>query len=102
MHKNSMVKNAVKVGSSTMLGKIFGIVREITLANFLGIGAMSDAFIIAFKIPNTLRLLFAEGALSAAIVPSVVETLRKRNKSAVNKFVLFPFLVQAYFKFMLL
>jgi putative peptidoglycan lipid II flippase len=90
--KKSIVRTAAQVGGSTMIGKIFGIIREITLANFLGIGAMSDAFIIAFKIPNTLRLLFAEGALSAAIVPSVVETLRNKNKSAVNKFVLLAFL----------
>lgn len=92
MHKKSIIKTAIQVGGSTMLGKIFGIVREITLANFLGIGAMSDAFVIAFKIPNTLRLLFADGALSAAMVPSVVETLKNKNKSAVSKFVLLAFL----------
>lgn len=91
-HKKSMLKKAAQVSGSTMLSRIFGIIREIMMANFLGVGAASDAFIIAFKLPNSLRKIFAEGALSAAMVPSVVETMRKRNINAVNKLVSLAYL----------
>lgn len=91
-NKKSMLKKAAQVSGSTMLSRIFGIIREIMMANFLGVGAASDAFIIAFKLPNSLRKIFAEGALSAAMVPSVVETMRKRNINAVNKLVSLAYL----------
>lgn len=90
--KNFIVKKVTQVGGLTFFSKIFGIIREILLVNFLGLGAMSDAFIIAFKIPNTLKHLFAEGALSSAMVPSVVETLRNKNKEAVSKLISLAFL----------
>ena len=55
-----------------MLSRVLGLVREQIFALTLGAGAYSDAFLAAFRIPNLLRDLFAEGALSTAFVPTYV------------------------------
>jgi putative peptidoglycan lipid II flippase len=55
-------------------------VREVLLARFFGAGAAFDAFLLGFRIPNLTRDLFAEGALSAAFVPTFVEYLTKKNR----------------------
>jgi len=60
-----------------MLSRIMGFVRDLVIALFLGASTGADAFFVAFRIPNLLRRLFAEGALSAAFVPTYVETLRR-------------------------
>lgn len=91
--RKGILKKAAQVGASSMLSKIFGMVRDLMLANFLGVGVMSDAFIIAFKLPNSLRKIFAEGAMSASMVPSVVETIRKKGVHAINKLMSLAFLV---------
>ena len=52
-----------------MTSRILGVVREQVLASFFGAGAAMDAYNVAFRIPNLLRDLFAEGAMSAAFVP---------------------------------
>ncbi|MHC4831254.1 MAG: lipid II flippase MurJ, partial [Planctomycetota bacterium] len=53
-----------------MVSRLLGLVRELVFAALLGAGMHADAFLIAFRIPNLLRDLFAEGALSAAFVPT--------------------------------
>ena len=53
-----------------MTSRILGVVREQVLASFFGAGAAMDAYNVAFRIPNLLRDLFAEGAMSAAFVPT--------------------------------
>ena len=60
-----------------MLSRLLGLVREQIFALTLGAGLYSDAFLAAFRIPNLLRDLFAEGALSTAFVPTYVATLRR-------------------------
>ncbi|MFC1835217.1 murein biosynthesis integral membrane protein MurJ [Thermodesulfobacteriota bacterium] len=67
------------VGFWTVLSRILGFVRDMVIALFLGAGSGADAFFVAFRIPNLLRRLFAEGALSAAFVPTYVETLQKNG-----------------------
>ncbi len=68
-HKpQSVAKSAGIVSIAVMFSRILGLVREMVFANFFGAGALNDAFQIAFRIPNVLRDLFAEGALSAAFV----------------------------------
>lgn len=62
-----------------MLSRILGLVRDVVLMNIFGAGALMDAFLVAFKIPNFLRRLFAEGAFSQAFVPVLSEY--KTNKS---------------------
>lgn len=66
--QKSVAKSAGIVSIAVMFSRILGLVREVIFANFFGAGFLSDAFQAAFTIPNTLRDLFAEGALSAAFV----------------------------------
>ncbi|MDX1734939.1 MAG: murein biosynthesis integral membrane protein MurJ, partial [Halioglobus sp.] len=57
----------------TMMSRVLGLVRDIVLAAFFGAGTATDAFFIAFKIPNFLRRLFAEGAFAQAFVPVLAD-----------------------------
>lgn len=66
--QRSVAKSAGIVSAFVMLSRVFGLVRETVFAAFFGAGFLRDAFIVAFRIPNLLRDLFAEGALSVAFV----------------------------------
>jgi putative peptidoglycan lipid II flippase len=77
-----LASGARRVSALTMLSRLLGLVREQVFAVTLGAGAYSDAFIAAFRIPNLLRDLFAEGALSTAFVPTYVATLRQQSRAA--------------------
>ena len=77
-----MARGARRVSALTMLSRLLGLVREQIFALTLGAGVSSDAFLAAFRIPNLLRDLFAEGALSAAFVPTYVATLRQDSRAA--------------------
>ena len=72
--------SAGKIGLGTFTSRILGLVRDMTKAYFFGTGIAADAFTVAFRIPNLLRALFAEGTLSAAFVPVFGEYLTKRSK----------------------
>ena len=76
-----LARGARRVSALTMLSRLLGLVREQVFALTLGAGAASDAFLAAFRIPNLLRDLFAEGALSTAFVPTYVSTLRNRSRA---------------------
>jgi putative peptidoglycan lipid II flippase len=65
----SLGASAVKVGGTTLLSRVLGFVRDLIIARLFGADAGTDAFFVAFKIPNLMRRLFAEGAFSAALVP---------------------------------
>jgi putative peptidoglycan lipid II flippase len=75
-------RGARRVSALTMLSRLLGLVREQVFAITLGAGIYSDAFLAAFRIPNLLRDLFAEGALSTAFVPTYVATLRQKSREA--------------------
>lgn len=68
------------IGSATLLSRIFGYARDMALAAFLGAGMASDAFFVAFRIPNLLRRLFAEGSLTIAFVPVFLEQLQNQGR----------------------
>lgn len=78
----SIARAAGIVGFWTVLSRVLGFVRDMATALFMGAGPGADAFFVAFRIPNLLRRLFAEGALSAAFIPVFVETLQKEGKDA--------------------
>ncbi len=65
----NLLKALATVGSMTMISRILGFVRDLVIARMFGAGMATDAFFVAFKIPNLLRRLFAEGAFSQAFVP---------------------------------
>lgn len=78
--KSSLLASAGLVSAATAFSRIFGLVREQTMAYFFGASAATDAFVTAFRIPNLLRDLFAEGALSSAFVPVFQEKLVKETE----------------------
>ena len=68
-----------------MISRILGFVRDILIASVLGAGPISDAFFVAFRIPNMFRRLVAEGAFSAAFIPLFSRHLEEEGKeSALN------------------
>ena len=69
----TLIKSTLSVGSMTLLSRILGLARDIVIARFFSAGDAADAFFVAFKIPNFLRRLFAEGAFSLAFVPVLTE-----------------------------
>lgn len=72
-NKISMILSTLKMAVATFCSRILGLVREQVLAYMFGASGLTDAFLIAFRIPNLLRDLFAEGAFSSAFVPKFVE-----------------------------
>ena len=77
-----IARGARRVSALTMLSRVLGLVREQIFAVTLGASGVSDAFLAAFRIPNMLRDLFAEGALSTAFVPTYVKTLKQEGRPA--------------------
>jgi putative peptidoglycan lipid II flippase len=77
-----MARGARRVSGLTMLSRLLGLVREQIFAVTLGASGSSDAFLAAFRIPNMLRDLFAEGAMSTAFVPTYVRTLKQEGRPA--------------------
>ncbi len=82
-----MFKSLAKVGSNTMLSRVLGFVRDLVFAHTFGANAGTDAFFVAFKIPNFLRRLFAEGSFSVAFVPVLAEYKAKRGLDELKLFV---------------
>jgi putative peptidoglycan lipid II flippase len=64
-----MIGRLVSVGFFTALSRVAGFVRDVLMAAILGAGPMSDAFMVAFRLPNNFRAIFAEGAFNAAFLP---------------------------------
>lgn len=91
--KRSIIRKTFEFGVPTFLSRMLGLVREILQARIMGVGVVSDAFIAAFKIPNSLRKIFAEGALTGALVPTVVSLLKKDGQKSINDLMTLSFLV---------
>src|SRR6478752_2997929 len=70
-----LARSAGLIGAATLTSRILGVFREIVLAALFGAGNQMDAFNVAFRVPNLLRDLFAEGAMSAAFVPAFTRQL---------------------------
>lgn len=83
----SLVKSTSVVISMTMVSRIFGFIRDMVTAAIFGAGASFDAFSVAFKIPNFMRRLFAEGSFSQAFVPVLSEYQKKKSHADVEKFI---------------
>src|SRR5438309_9638692 len=75
-----VVEAAGVIGLATLLSRILGFVRDMVLARLFGAGAAADAFFVAYRIPNMLRELFAEGSMSAAFIPVFSEYLANRSR----------------------
>jgi putative peptidoglycan lipid II flippase len=83
----NLLKALAAVSSMTLLSRILGFVRDAIIARVFGAGMLTDAFFVAFKIPNLLRRLFAEGAFSQAFVPILAEYKNRRGHDATQNLV---------------
>ena len=83
--RRGLMRSGLVVSAMTMLSRVMGLVRDVVVATFLGAGNGSDAFFVAFKIPNFLRRLFAEGAFNQAFVPVLSEYSTQRNKQEIRE-----------------
>ncbi len=77
-----LAKSAGIIGAATLTSRLLGLVRDTALAFLFGAGNAMDAFNVAFRIPNLMRDLFAEGAVSAAFVPTFTKRLTLHGKAA--------------------
>ena len=75
----NLLRAVAAVSSMTLISRIFGFIRDVVIARVFGAGLATDAFFVAFKIPNLLRRLFAEGAFSQAFVPILAEYKNRRG-----------------------
>jgi putative peptidoglycan lipid II flippase len=75
----NLLKALATVSSMTLISRIFGFIRDVVIARIFGAGLYTDAFFVAFTIPNLLRRLFAEGAFSQAFVPILAYYKNRRE-----------------------
>src|SRR6476620_5703933 len=78
----SVLRSTLKMAVATFLSRILVLVREQVMAAYFGASGMTDAFLVAFRIPNLLRDLFAEGAFSSAFVPTFIEANQESHENA--------------------
>jgi hypothetical protein len=83
----AIFKSTGVVGALTLLSRVTGLAREMVYAQVFGASALMDAFLVAFKIPNFLRRLFAEGAFSQGFVPVISEYRHKRSQAETRELV---------------
>jgi len=92
----SLVRHGSALSFLTLISRVLGLLREMTKARFLGTTALSDAFSVAFLLPNLFRRLFAEGSISVAFIPTFKEYLLagSKGKDAIREFLscMFTFL----------
>jgi len=77
--KSNIARAAGILGSATMLSRVMGMIRDMVVSRLFGAGLATDAFFAAFQIPNMLRRFFAEGALTAAFVPTFSAVLKQQG-----------------------
>ena len=82
----SLFRSIATFGGWTLISRITGFFRDMVMANYLGAGMVSDAFFVAFKLPNLFRSLFAEGAFTGAFVPIFSQKLVAGGKAQAVKF----------------
>lgn len=83
----NLLKTLATVSGMTLVSRILGFVRDVLIARIFGAGIATDAFFVAFRIPNLLRRLFAEGAFSQAFVPIFAEYKNRRTAEEAREMV---------------
>src|SRR6186997_2017558 len=76
-----LVRSAGLAGAATLTSRVLGVIRDTVLASVFGAGNEMDAFLVASRIPNLARDLFAEGAMSASFVPTFTRHLTVNGRS---------------------
>ncbi len=80
-----MLRGLLSFSSMTMISRVLGLVRDISMSHVFGASAATDAFVVAFRIPNFMRRLFAEGSFSTAFVPVFTEAKETRTHAEVKE-----------------
>ena len=88
--RTSIIKSSSQFGLTTLISRLTGFLRDVLFANYFGAGTNTDAFFVAFKIPNFFRRLFAEGAFTQAFVP-VLQEYKLNKPELLYEFVQFIF-----------
>ncbi len=83
----ALLKSTTVVVAMTFISRIFGFLRDMITAQVFGAGAAFDAFSVAFKIPNFMRRLFAEGSFSQAFVPVLSEYQQQKSQNEIKAFI---------------
>lgn len=83
----NLLRSLVTVSGMTMISRILGFVRDVVIARAFGAGLYTDAFFVAFRLPNLLRRVFAEGAFSQAFVPILAEYRTQRGAGETRQLV---------------
>jgi len=81
------LKSTAVVGGLTLISRILGFIRDVVIAYVFGASTSTDAFFVAFKIPNFMRRLFGEGAFSQAFIPVISEYKTQRKEAEVKHLV---------------
>src|SRR5690242_14529612 len=81
-----MINRILTVGGLTLLSRVTGFLRDIVMAAVLGAGPVADAFLVAFRLPNHFRAIFAEGAFAAAFVPAYARVRTQGGTDAAKLF----------------
>ena len=84
---HGVVRAVGTIGVATLASRVLGFVRDMVVARAFGAGPVTDAFFVAFRIPNLLRRLLAEGALSTAIIPVFTESLERGGQAEFGRMV---------------
>lgn len=82
----NLMRAAATVGGLTLMSRVMGFVRDVIMASMLGAGWVADAFVVAFKLPNFFRRLFAEGAFNAAFVPLYAQAMAGSGPAVAHLF----------------
>lgn len=83
----SLFRSTANTSSGTLISRVLGFARDVVLARSFGAGAATDAFFVAFKIPNLLRRLFAEGSFALAFVPVLAEYREQGDRRAARELI---------------
>ena len=83
----SLLRSLVNVSGMTLVSRVIGFLRDMVMARYFGAGFATDAFFVAFKLPNLLRRIFAEGAFSQAFVPVLAEFKTRKTHEETRQFV---------------
>jgi len=83
----SMLRSMLSFSAMTFISRILGLVRDMAISSVFGVSAATDAFWVAFRIPNFLRRLFAEGAFSTAFVPVITEVKQTQSHAALRELI---------------
>ncbi len=81
-----LIKSTAIIGILTLLSRVLGLIRDTLSATYLGAGPINDALVTAYKIPNTFRRIFAEGAFNAAFVPLYARKVEEEGEEQADRF----------------